>query len=180
VIYVFDLDGTLVDTVQLHAETFVEAFREAGIGVDQGDVKSLVGLSGPEIVERLGGGPGVFRRKVELFIERVGEVREFPGATEVLHELKSRGHTVCIATSSNRRMAEAILGRFKWPIDALVTADDVERGKPAPDMLLEITGRFGGRAVFVGDTDYDRQTAENAGVDAIILGQDINGLRGLL
>lgn len=181
-ICIFDLDGTLVDTVELHADTFVQAFKERGKDVSRARVKELVGLSGPEIVEELGGNEPqeIFRRKVEIFLERVDEVEEMPHATEVLEGLKSQGHRVCIATSSSRNMAEALLQGRGWAVDMMVTADDVERGKPEPDMLEAILGRFDGEAVFVGDTEYDRETARRAGVDALILGEDIRDLREVL
>jgi len=180
--YIFDLDGTLVETTLLHADTFVKAFREEGKIVDKEKVKSLIGLSGIEIAKILGSKDPkkLYDRKVELFIQRVDEVKEKGGATKTLSELKKRGNTICIATSSGKRMANAILSRFKWPIDFLITAEDVREGKPHPEMLNLIKEKFQGPHIMIGDTHYDRETAEAARISSRILGQDIKKLSDLL
>jgi HAD superfamily hydrolase (TIGR01549 family) len=179
---IFDLDGTLVDTIELHARTFVQAFMEDGKEVSDAEVKSLVGFSARDIIARIGTAnpEKVLARKVELFVQQAHEAEEIEGASRVIGELKARGHRVCIATSSNRAMTEIFTKKFGWPVDMVVTADDVERGKPAPDMLLKILESFPGRAVFIGDSKYDREAAAAAGIPALILGEDFRKLEELL
>ncbi len=182
-LFIFDLDGTLVDTTELHADTFVQAFRELeGREVSRERVKSYIGMSGVEICRLLGARDpeGVYARKTELFLARLDEIREMEGATEVLSELRSRGHRVALATSSNRTMTRAMLRRFDWEFDAVVTADDVRKGKPDPEMVERLVSRFPGEALLVGDTDYDRKMAEAAGIRALILGREIHSLREIL
>ncbi len=179
---IFDLDGTLVDTVDLHARSFVEAFREFGYDVSEEDVKKLVGVSGREIVRRLAGEEveGLFQRKVELFLERLDEVGEVKGAGRLLELLKERGLKIGLATSSNRKMTDFILKKFGWDFDFVVTADDVPRAKPDPTMLAMAVEALGGPAVYVGDSRYDRQMAEWCGVDSLILGRDVRSLEEVL
>lgn len=181
-IFIFDLDGTLIETTELHCETFVSAFRDFGKEVPAGDIRALIGKSGPDIARELGARnpEEVFERKVEKFMARIDEVKELDGASEVLRELKSRGHKVCIATASNKRMTEAVIDRFGWEIDMVVTADDVVHSKPAPDTLNTILSRFGGEAVFVGDSKYDREMAGRAGIPPLIIGREIQSLRDIL
>lgn len=181
-IYIFDLDGTLVKTIDLHAETFIQAFKEEGREVTPQQVKALIGFSAKDIIKKLGANnpKRVLARKTELFVGKSGSIREVEGATRVIGELKARGHKVCIATSSSMAMTQVMTRKFKWPVDMVVTADDVERGKPAPDMLLKILKALKGPAVFIGDARYDRQAAAAAGIPVLILGEDIKSLEEIL
>ena len=181
-IFIFDLDGTLVDTTELHCQTFVDAFKDFGQVVSPKSVRELIGMSGEDMAKRLGAEDpaAVFARKTELFINRLNEVEEIDGATEVLEELKSRGYAVCVATACNREMTDAIIGKFGWDLDMVVTSDDVVHSKPAPDTLNRILDRFEGPAVFIGDSKYDREMAGRARIPSYILGDDVGGLRDVL
>lgn len=181
-IFIFDLDGTLVDTTELHCETFVNAFKDFGVTVSPEAVRELIGMSGPDMAKSLGAEDplALFARKTERFINRLEEVKELDGATEVLGELKSRKHTVCIATACNRKMTDAIVDKLGWGVDMIVTADDVIHSKPAPDTLNKILDKFEGSAVFIGDSKYDREMANRAEIPSYILGDNINSLRDIL
>jgi len=182
-IYIFDLDGTLVDTNELHADSFVQAFGEVeGKKVSKERIKELVGFTARDIIRTIGAKnpEAVLQRKNEIFLKRVEEVKEIPGATKLLKELKSRGHKLCIATSASRSTLEAMLKKFGWPVDKTATADDVLRGKPAPDLLLKVLEGSEGPALFVGDSEYDRQAAEAAGIPVLILGKELKKLEDLL
>ena len=181
-IFIFDLDGTLVDTTELHCKTFVDAFKDFGLTVSPVDVRKLIGISGQDIARNLGADEpsAVFARKTELFINRLEEVKEIEGATEVIMKLKSRGHIVCIATACNREMTDAIVGKFRWELDMIVTADDVVNSKPAPDTLNKILDEFKGPAVFIGDSKYDREMANRIKMPSYILGDDIDSLLEIL
>jgi len=179
---IFDLDGTLVESTELHADTFVDAFREFGYDVEREKVKELIGISGIEIVERITGKPRqeIFKRKVELFLERIHELKERKNASRVLKQLRKRGIKVGLATSSTREMTEAIVEKFGWKFDCIVTPENVERGKPDPQMLAMAVEKLGGPAVYVGDTEYDRKMAELCGVDPLILGENLGDLGEVL
>ncbi|MBR9689606.1 MAG: HAD-IA family hydrolase [Candidatus Altiarchaeota archaeon] len=180
--YIFDLDGTLVDTVELHGSTFIDAFKETGVSITREEVSSLIGLAGREIAKILGAEnpETLYQRKVELFLSRIGEIKEMDGATKVINELKKRGHKVCIATSSGKSMADAIFEKFNWSFDTVVTAEDVSKTKPNPEMLQTIIDKFPGPSVMIGDATYDKEMADAQGIPSLILGKDIQKLEEVL
>ncbi len=180
---IFDLDGTLIDAVKLHEETFVQAFRDFGFTVRGEDVRALVGITGLEIAGRLAGpelAQKIYDRKTELFFEWFDRFDEMEGATAVLEELRRRGHRLAVATSGNKRVMEKVAERFGWKFDMVVTAEDVKHGKPDPEMLDKIKAELPGPYVFVGDTHYDKEAGDAAGIRTLILGEDIRRLADLL
>jgi HAD superfamily hydrolase (TIGR01549 family) len=181
-IYIFDLDGTLIDSVDAHGMSYVLAFKEIGKKISMKEANKLTGLGGKEIAKLLGAKDPdeLYRRKSEIFIGMMDEVNEIKDATFVLNELRKRGHKVCLATSASRSNTEAAIEKFGWKFDMVVTRRDVENGKPSPDMINLILKKFPGPAVVVGDTEYDRKMAENAGVGALILGKEIKSLKDIL
>jgi len=139
---VFDLDGTLVDTVPLHAKSWVEACRRLGLPVPPVEfVYSLMGLRALDIARLLCGGENAevaLRVKNEVYLSLINDARPVSGAPEVLRVLKGRGLLVGVVTSSSRHVALRVLevtGLLGF-IDALVAGDDVSRGKPDPSRCL--------------------------------------------
>ncbi len=163
---VFDLDGTLVDSLDFHAKIFQEVLKKHGFKVKLSDIKALIGLTGVEIVKRLTGlkeseAKKIYEEKIKLTIERANEVRVFPGVRILLEKLKKAGFKLGIATSASRKTAEAIL-KAKGLLslfDKIVGAEDVEEPKPSRKVLE----KFGKVRVFVGDSEIDKKTAENYG-----------------
>ncbi len=181
-IIVFDLDGTLIDTADLHAETFVSAFKEEGININFDDARKLIGLSGKKIAERLGSQnpTNLYAKKVEIYLTRFSEVKEIKNATYVLNELKKRGHTICLTTSSNEKMTKIALEKFKWTFDKIITRNSVEHGKPSPDMLILIQKSFKGKIIMIGDSTFDKEMAQNAHIPFLILGENLEELENIL
>ena len=182
---VFDLDGTLVDTVPLHAKSWVETCRRLGLPVPPVEfVYSLMGLRALDIARLLCGGENAevaLRVKNEVYLSLIGDARPVSGAPEVLRVLKGRGLLVGVVTSSSRHVALRVLevtGLLGF-IDALVAGDDVGRGKPDPEPLLKLLGLLGlgvGDVVVVGDSRYDVDMARGAGVGTIFfLGEGVFG-----
>ena len=173
---IFDLDGTLVDTVPLHALSWIETCKRLGLPVPTMDyVSTLMGLRALDIAKRLCG-EGIAERaleiKNEIYLSLLGNARAINGAPELLKFLKDRGFIVGVVTSSSRRVATRVLevtGLHKY-VDALVAGDDVSRGKPDPEPLLKILKLLGlsvGDVVVVGDSRYDVEMALNAGVRVV-------------
>jgi len=179
---IFDLDGTLIDAVELHALSFQHAFREAGVEVDMKSIRDRAGMKGEEIVARLASpdkAKEIYQRKSEWFLENLDKVNELPGATRVLETLRQQGHHLAMATSGNRRVLEAVCRKFGWTFGFSVTGDEVTRGKPDPEMLLKVKTALPGPYVFVGDTEYDRQAGETAGIRTLLLGGELKSLDDL-
>ena len=150
---VFDMDGTLVDSEPLYAEAFARAGTEFGVQVTDGFHERLVGLSSrdraPLLLAEFGEGFPVaaffaaYKRRKSACLARSIPLR--PGALALLLALRRAGVACAVATSATRRTAETVLGRSALlpHLGAVVTRDDVERGKPHPQTHLLAAARLG-------------------------------------
>jgi HAD superfamily hydrolase (TIGR01509 family) len=173
---IFDLDGTLVDTVYAHVFAWQRAFDEAGLPIDGWRIHRRVGMSGglfARAAAREIGRPltseeadAVQHRHGQLFRELLPERRPLPGAVELLGDLRSGGIAYGIATSGRRPEIDASLEALGTPADAVVVArDDVERAKPEPDLFLTCARRLRAEAAncyVVGDAVWDVLAARRA------------------
>jgi HAD superfamily hydrolase (TIGR01509 family) len=173
---IFDLDGTLVDTVYAHVFAWQRALAEAGMPIEGWRIHRRIGMSGglfARAVAREVGRPlddaeveGVQRRHGELFRELAPERRPLPGAVELLAELRDRGVPHGIATSGRRPEIDASLEALRVSADAVVVArGDVTRAKPEPDLFLECARRLGAApddCYVVGDAVWDLLAARRA------------------
>lgn len=175
----FDVDGTLVDSVYLHTVAWWQALRQHGYEIGTSRVHRAVGLGTEELLDHL---LGAQRDRSEdaamdaahqaLYAAQWPALRPLPGARRLLLACAERGWTVVLATSASGREAE-VLCRVLDADDAIadvVHADDVADAKPAPDVVeraMEQARVTSGRAVFVGDTAWDVQAARRAGVPCL-------------
>ena len=173
---VFDVDGTLVDTNHLHVVTWWEAFRQAGHDVPMHAVHRAVGLGSTDLISHLLGDGRDKDQDAELsaahkvlYGQYFDRLPALPKAGELLRRLHGDGWRVVLATSASG----AELGALRRAIDAdeviagTASAEDVARGKPAPEPVeraLELAGVPASRAVFVGDTVWDMRAGATAGV----------------
>jgi HAD superfamily hydrolase (TIGR01549 family) len=173
---IFDLDGTLVDTVYAHVFAWQRAFAESGLPVDGWRIHRRIGMSGglfaraasrelgrpllPEEAEALQ------RRHGDLFRELLPERRPLPGAVELLKDLREGKIPHGIATSGRRPEIDASLEALGVGSDTVVVArGDVERAKPEPDLFLECRRRLGVEpedCYVVGDAVWDLLAARRA------------------
>jgi HAD superfamily hydrolase (TIGR01509 family) len=173
---IFDLDGTLVDTVYAHVFAWQRALAEAGLPIDGWRIHRRIGMSGGlftrAVARELGRplSPGeveaIQARHGELFRELLPERRPLPQAVELLAELRQLGVAFGIATSGRRpeidRSLEALgLG----PETVVVERGSVERAKPEPDLFLVCAARLGfppEECYVVGDAVWDLLAARRA------------------
>src|SRR5919206_4250273 len=145
---IFDLDGTLVDTVYAHVFAWQRALAEVGMPIEGWRIHRRIGMSGglfARAVAREVGRPlddaeieTVQRRHGALFRELLPERRALPGAVELLAELRERGVVHGIATSGRRPEIDASLEAVKAAPGAIVVArGDVAPAKPEPDLFVE-------------------------------------------
>jgi HAD superfamily hydrolase (TIGR01549 family) len=174
---ILDVDGTLVDANYQHAMCWYRAFREHGVVLPIWRLHRHVGMGGDKFVPAVAGeevesriGEAVRDRWEELFDELIDEVAAFDGAHELMRDLKDRGHSVVVASSS----IEKHLDHFLDLIDARdvaegwTTKDDVEETKPEPDLVKAALAKAGtDDAVMVGDTPWDIEAAKRAGLDTV-------------
>jgi HAD superfamily hydrolase (TIGR01509 family) len=173
---IFDLDGTLVDTVYAHVFAWQRGLAEAGMPIDGWRIHRRMGMSGglfARAVAREVGRPlddaeveAVQQRHGELFRELLPERRPLPGAVGLLAELRERGILHGIATSGRRPEIDASLEALGvGPETTVVERGDVLRAKPEPDLFLECARRLGAEpddCYVVGDAVWDLLAARRA------------------
>ncbi len=173
----FDIDGTLLDTNYLHVLAWWRAFRDTGHRkVDMASIHHSIGLSSGELVHRVLGRAD--DKTVEVhstrFEELQPEAEALPGAAELVRGCARAGRTAVLATSAKESELEWMLRLIgaDEAIAGVSSSADVERSKPAPD-ILEVAMRAHGldpvRTVVVGDTVWDIAAARNAGLPCIAL-----------
>lgn len=175
---VFDLDGTLVDSVYQHVLAWHRALLEAGIELSIWRIHRRIGMSGglfgrallretgrnldPALLDRLRD------LHAEAYLKLADDVQPLPGAVELLRHLTAVGAPWAIATSGRLRTAAPVIARLGVPPEVpVVTRDLVERAKPDPDLFLAALERLGIPAadVFVvGDSVWDMLAARRAQV----------------
>ena len=170
---VFDIDGTLIDSVPALEATLRHLVAEAGLPEpDPVRLRESFGMPGDGALRHLGlpGGETAVLHMLETFLERQHLVCVFRGVETLLDGLRDCGCELGIVTAQSRsEMAKlftpfGLLDRFAH----VVNSDEVERHKPAPDQLLECLRRAGvapGDALYVGDNAQDAECAAAAGVD---------------
>jgi HAD superfamily hydrolase (TIGR01509 family) len=176
---VLDIDGTLVDTNYHHAIAWYRAFRQSGIVLPIWRIHRHIGMGGDQLVGALTDektekekGDEIRAAEKTLYFELIDEVEPMEGARELIEDLKSRGHTVVLASSAKEDEVEKYLDLLdaRELADSWTTSADVEETKPQPDLVnaaLERSGGSADEAVMVGDTPWDVHAAENAGVKTI-------------
>jgi HAD superfamily hydrolase (TIGR01549 family) len=173
----FDLDGTLVDSVYQHVGAWHEALSSAGIELSVWRIHRKIGMSGGLFVRglmrELGRSldPTVFdevrRRHAAAYAARFDEVVALPGARELLATLTELGAPWAIATSGGRDVADRTLSLLDIPADVpVVTRDEVQHAKPDPDLFLRAAEKLGvpiATSMVVGDSVWDLLAARRAG-----------------
>ena len=177
---IFDVDGTLVDSVDLHAQAWADAFHHFGYDLSAAQARTQIGKGGDQLMP-------VFLPKADL--DRVGEdldkwrgehyrthylprVRAFPGVRPLFDALLARGLRPGLATSSKPEDLERLLevaGIADLDLPA-TTSGDVERSKPHPDIFQATLAELGaapGDTVAVGDSPYDAEAAGKAGIATV-------------
>jgi len=175
----FDVDGTLVDTNYLHAVTWWQAFSQAGYHVPMTDIHRAIGMGSDQMLGKLlpsdrdtGADPDLRTAHSALYATYWSRLRPLPGAAGLLRACKKRGLAVVLASSADEPEFNALRAALdaEDAIDAATFAGDVESSKPAPDLVevaLDRVGVSAQQAVFTGDTVWDVQACQQAGVPCI-------------
>ena len=179
--YIFDLDGTLLDTLQDLAAAVNYALRKNGMPEQPiDDIRTFVGNGVRKLIERAvpaGTGPSelaeVFAAFRTYYMEHsLDATKPYVGIPEVLQELKQRGWKMAVVSNKMMAATQELVGHFFPEIEVAIGENEAAgiRKKPAPDMVFEALNRLGAEAdtaVYIGDSDVDIQTAKNAGVPCI-------------
>jgi HAD superfamily hydrolase (TIGR01509 family) len=173
---IFDLDGTLVDTVYAHVFAWQRAFAESGLAIDGWRIHRRIGMSGGLFARAAARELGraisaaeeeaLQKRHGELYRQFLPERRPLPGAVELLRTLRDNGVAFGIATSGRRPEIDASLAALRiGPETVVIERRDVARAKPEPDLFLACQARLGVPAAecyVVGDAVWDLLAARRA------------------
>ena len=178
--FIFDIDGTLIDSVDLHAHAWQEALAHFGYDIPYEDVRGQIGKGGDQLLP-------VFVPRQDL--ERIGEtldkyrgqlfkrdfmprVKPFPRVRELFQRIKADGFRIALASSANADEVAHYkkLLNIEDLLDAETTASDVESSKPCPDVFeaaLDQAKTEAAHALVIGDTPYDAIAARRAGLRSV-------------
>jgi len=176
---IFDLDGTLIDAYAAISSSFNHTMRSLGLKPRSPSVvRRLVGwgdinLLKPHVpADKLEKAVRLYRAHHRESLIRYSHL--YPGVRGFLSRLKKKGVKLAVASNRPSRFSLILLRHFRIAgvFDYVLCADKLKRGKPAPDILNKIVGRFGFRkkeVLYVGDMVIDAQAGRRAGVRTIIV-----------
>jgi HAD superfamily hydrolase (TIGR01509 family) len=179
---IFDVDGTLVDSNDAHAQAWVAALAEHGRRVDYSRVRPLIGMGGDKLLPSVAGvssdspeGKAIDASRREIFLrDLLPRLRPTPGAKQLLEWLRDERLTLVVASSAQESELQQLLrvaGAEKL-IESTTSSDDADRSKPDPDIVraaLDRTRCPPAEVIMIGDTPYDVEAARRAGLDIIAL-----------
>ena len=177
----FDLDGTLVDTVATRIAAWLEALAEADLPTTRDQLAPLIGLDGKRLAREIAAlaGRPIDEQRSEEIDRRSGEIyerlnhspRPLAGVRRVVEAIEKRGIVWAIATSSRKEQVTASVAALGLPSEpTIVDASHVEHAKPEPDLLLLAAKEVDvvpARCWYVGDSTWDMVSAVAAGMIAI-------------
>ena len=176
---IFDIDGTLIDSVDLHAQSWVDTFAHFGVETRLEDVRGHIGQGADRLIPTFvpAGTPKHRIKEIEQYRADIfkrkylRQVRPFPKVPELFGLIKAAGCKLVLVCSADEIDQYKAIAGITGMTDHDVTADDVASSKPSPDIFLKALDRLppiGRReARVVGDTQYDGQGARRAGIPFI-------------
>jgi HAD superfamily hydrolase (TIGR01509 family) len=171
----FDLDGTLVDSVYQHVLAWHEVLGRAGMELSVWRIHRRIGMSGGLFVNALLRETGtqlsaedakrLRSQHADAFVRRMGDVRPLPGARELLSRLTRLAVPWAIATSGSPATAGPSIAMLGVDPPVVITREDVAHAKPDPDLFLAAAERLGVdilQSIVVGDSVWDLLAAQRA------------------
>ncbi|MCS7286801.1 MAG: beta-phosphoglucomutase family hydrolase [Anaerolineae bacterium] len=179
---IFDLDGVMVDTAPYHFQAWQKALAEFGLEMSYEQFRSTFGMRNQEIIRTLYGSKftseqveEIGRRKDAIYRELVyRHLTPMPGLLRLIQDLKAKRFRIAVATSTSKPNASLILKTLKLEheIVALVTEEDVEFGKPDPEIFLKAAEKCMAQpqnCIVIEDSPAGIQAAKSAGMKAVAL-----------
>jgi phosphoglycolate phosphatase-like HAD superfamily hydrolase len=173
---IFDIDGTLVDSVDLHARAWQEALQQFGHDFPFAQVRHEIGKGADQLLPDLlpprvvdAQGKDIKNYRSELFHRKyLSQVRVFPGVRELFERIRADGKKIALASSAKCdeiRIYQKI-ANIEDLVDVATSADDAEKSKPHPDIFDATLDRLGGinpaGVMVVGDSPHDAKAASKA------------------
>jgi HAD superfamily hydrolase (TIGR01549 family) len=174
---VLDLDGTLIDSVYVHAACWKRAFHDVGVDIATYRIHRAIGMGGDRLVTEVAGaaaekavGDKVRELHARHLDERFGEIVALDGASALLAALEKRGLKIVLASSSDRDLTDRLLDLVEgsWRLIVRISGGETAASKPAPDPIELALRRVDAEgAVVIGDSVWDVQSASAAGVPCV-------------
>lgn len=175
-----DVDGTLVDSNDAHARAWVRAFSQNGLAVPYDKVRPLIGMGGDKLMPQVSGmdaesekGKAISAARQSIFLnEYLPTLRPFPRVRELLEAFRGLGLRLVVASSAKKRELDGLLRVCEAAdlVEAATSSDDADNSKPDPDIVhaaLRQASLTAGEVLFLGDTPYDVQAGQKAGVRVV-------------
>lgn len=175
-----DIDGTLIDSNDAHAEAWVDVLSNFGYAPRFSEIRRLIGKGGDKLLPEVTQiestttlGKLISEQRTERFLKRYApRLKPFPQARELLTRLRNDGYRLVTATSANSDELAALLrvAGIEDLIFQRTSSSDAKDSKPDPDIVKAALDRGEcsvGRAIFLGDTPYDVEAALNANVRVV-------------
>lgn len=191
---IFDVDGTLVDSNDAHAQAWVDALHEQGYDVPFEQVRPLIGMGGDKLLPKVTGvekdsdtGKKIDELRQKIFNKKyLPTLQPFPEVRELVQRIQQDGFEIGIASSAKAEELDKLLQVAQ--IDDLVehetSSSDADESKPDPDIVQAALDKLGCPAeqvIMVGDTPYDVEASHRAKIGVIAVrcgGWDDKGLQG--
>ncbi|MDB6154395.1 MAG: family hydrolase [Chthoniobacteraceae bacterium] len=178
---IFDVDGTLIDSVDLHARAWQDALSEFGKTISFEDVRFQIGKGGDQLLpvflspeEIASSSKEIEKRRGEIFKEKyLPLVKSFPLVRELFMRVLADGKRIALASSAKGEELQAYkaLANIDDLIETETSKDDAEKSKPFPDIFEAAIKRLGDvtteQAIVIGDTPYDIEAAGRIGIRTI-------------
>jgi HAD superfamily hydrolase (TIGR01509 family) len=174
---IFDIDGTLIDSNDAHAQSWIDTFEEFGYEASFDTVRALIGKGGDKLLPEAIGvemdsdeGKKLSAHRSDIFKrDYLPKLRAFPGVRRLLERMRDDGLVLVVATSANEDEVGALLkvAGVKDLMAARTTSSDAKHSKPDPDIVeaaVESAGVEASESIMLGDTPYDVEAATRAGV----------------
>jgi HAD superfamily hydrolase (TIGR01509 family) len=177
---IFDIDGTLVDSNDAHAQSWVDTFAEAGYEVPFDVVRPLIGMGADKLLPKTidvrhdsEEGKKLLARRSEIFQKKyLPRLRPLPGSRALVARVRADGLKAIVATSAKDAELKGLLqaATVNDLMEEKATASDAKRSKPDPDIVQAAVEESGIRKeslIMIGDTPYDVEAATRAAVKCI-------------
>ncbi len=168
--FIFDLDGTLTDSINIWTTLFKKTFKKYKIDVSEENIKNQFGKPYTEIIEYFvpeDKKEAIKQFKIEKDKISIEKFKPFPFVSKTLKQLKQKNMKVAIATGNNNYMIDKILEKYNLNeyIDYHICTEEVKKTKPDPEMIFKILKYLKiekKKSILIGDSPYDIQMAKNA------------------
>ena len=178
---IFDIDGTLLDSVDLHAEAWRQVFLRHDRDIPFEQIRAQIGKGGDQLLPVFFSREELEKSGEEMNAERgklfkrdfMPKVKPFPGVRPLFERLVKDGYKIALASSAKRDELKhyAKLLEIEDLIDAGTSTDDAEKSKPEPDIfqaaVRKLSGVPAGTCLAIGDTPYDAEAAGKAGIETL-------------